>query len=104
MNVRFFVSIVFSIGTGLLIYYFYYNFLTGMNLVFNLLSIVLLTLIFGINVWLIRREKISLRKFLLTTIMVISILASSVTVKNKIDNLKVTRNGNPRRYLVPSKI
>jgi len=53
---------------------------------------------------LIRREKISLRKFLLTTIMVISILASFVTVKNKIDNLKVTRNGNPRRYLVPSKI
>jgi len=104
MNVRFFVSIVFSIGTGLLIYYFYYNFLTGMNLVFNLLSIVLLTLIFGINVWLIRREKISLRKFLLTTIMVISILASFLTVKNKIDNLKETRNGNPRRYLVPSKI
>ena len=104
MNVRFFVSIVFSIGTGLLIYYFYYNFLTGMNLVFNLLSIVLLTLIFGINVWLIRREKISLRKFLLATIMVISILASFVTVKNKIDNLKETRNGNPRRYLVPSKI
>ncbi|WP_179415134.1 hypothetical protein HDF19_07865 [Mucilaginibacter sp. E4BP6] len=89
------LSILLSIALGVSVYFFYRQYITGLNLFLMASFAFVLLLLLFLNILLIRKSQ-SVKKKMLTAILISGVVVALFFSFLKEDN---SENGNPRVYL-----